>query len=299
MSRLNYHHLYYFWQVARDGKLTAVARRLHVSQSALSAQIRQLEDQLGMTLFERERRSLQLTPAGRRVLSYANDIFHRGEELEAWIRRGTEPEFHRLRIGVRSTMSRNFVDTLVAPLLARDDIRFSLFAGSVDRLLDDLSNHELDIVLTDSHVASNRDGRSGWQSQLLARQPLSILAPADRAAWHRFPDDMRDARWILPGPATAIRSAFDAFCAMHQFEPDVLAEADDMAMLRLLARDSGELSVLPSVVVKDEIHSGQLVELMRIPNAYEHFYAVTLHSRFSSTTVSELLTSFVLGAEQD
>ena len=100
MSRLNYHHLYYFWQVATNGNLTQVAHKLHVSQSALSNQIRQLEDSMGSPLFERRGRKLLLTERGQRVLAYAQDIFSKGEELESLIRRGIAPEYQHLRIGV-------------------------------------------------------------------------------------------------------------------------------------------------------------------------------------------------------
>ena len=105
MSRLNYHHLYYFWRVATLGNLTEAARQLHVSQSALSAQIRTLEDNMNTRLFERQGRRLILTDQGQRVLTYAGDIFKRGEELEALVKRGIAPEVQQLRIGVLSTMS--------------------------------------------------------------------------------------------------------------------------------------------------------------------------------------------------
>lgn len=292
MTRLNYHHLYYFWQVARGGKLTQVAQTLHISQSALSSQIRQLENQLNTQLFERTGRRLLLTSAGKRVMAYANDIFQRGEELEAWARRGIEPEFRQLQIGVRSTMSRNFVDTFVAPLFREPDIRFTLVSGELDHLLERLAQHELDLVLSDTHVSAGTRDHRAWQSQLLARQPLSIIGPEPGSRPLSFPESMHDRRWILPGPDTEIRAAFEGFCAMHQFRPEVLAEADDMAMLRLLTRDSHCLAVLPEVVVRDEIRNGSLHEWMKIPNVYEYFYCVTLSSGIEPGLVHTLRQAF-------
>lgn len=293
MGRLNYHHLFYFWRVATDGNLTRVAQALHVSQSALSAQIRQLEQTMGVTLFERRGRSLLLTEAGQRVLAYADAIFSKGEELEALLRQGIEPSVQVLRIGVLSTMSRNFVKALVSPLLSDASVRFSLHASDLASLLDGLAKHRLDLVLSNVNVAADAriqvSQQQIWQSQLLARQPVSIVGPAGSQMQQGFPEAYREKNWILPGRSSDIRSAFDGFCALWNLEPIVQAEADDMAMLRLLARDSGALSVLPPVVVRDEIQQGSLVEHLVLPNVYESFYAITVKRQFVPPALAALL----------
>ncbi|MDF1764553.1 MAG: LysR family transcriptional regulator [Oleibacter sp.] len=288
MSRLNYHHLHYFWRVATLGNLTEAARQLHVSQSALSAQIRALEDSMDTQLFERSGRRLLLTDAGQQVLSYASDIFNRGEELEALVRRGISPDVQQLRIGVQSTMSRNFIEGFIAPLMQRMDVRFSLHARGMVNLLNGLRNHQFDLILTNTNVVS--EGQEGlWQSQLLANQPVAIVGPVDAQFDKEFPTGYEQQRWVLPAQQTEIRAAFDGFCSRWQYEPNVLAEADDMAMLRLLARDTGALTVLPTVVVKDEIAQGRLKVHMPLPNVFENFYAVTVKRQFIPPILTELL----------
>lgn len=293
ISRLNYHHLYYFWRVATCGNLTRAAQNLHVSQSALSSQIRQLEESMNVQLFERRGRSLVLTESGHRVLSYAQDIFTKGEELESLLRQGIAPEFQVLRIGVLSTMSRNFIEAFISPLLSSRNVRFSLHAKGQANLLDGLSKHQFDLVLTNTNLGMNANLGGGeepiWQSQLLARQPVSVVGPAGGKPGTAFPDGYRRLSWVLPGTPSEIRTAFDGFCALWQMEPLVLAEADDMAMLRLLARDSGALAVLPRVVVRDEIQQGTLVEYMTLPNVFENFYAITVKRQFVPNVLSELL----------
>ena len=289
MSRLNYHHLYYFWHVARSGNLTRSAESLHVSQSALSTQIRQLEDSFGTLLFNREGRRLTLTEAGQRVLLMANDIFTRGEELESLLGRGLDAGQQRLHIGMVSTMSRNFIEGLIAPLLGDASIAFTLRAAGISRLLEDLANHRLDVVLSNLNVAASSERL--WQVQLLARQAVTIVGPPEKPPAGAFPAGYRDRRWLLPGPQSEMRAAFDGFCALHQFEPDIQAEVDDMAMLRLLARDSGSLAVLPKVVVRDEIESRALVEYLAIPDAYESFYAITVKRSFQPAALTDLLTA--------
>ena len=227
MSRLNYHHLYYFWRVATLGNLTEAARQLHVSQSALSAQIRTLEESMNTPLFARQGRRLVLTDAGQRVLTYAGDIFSRGEELEALIKRGITPEVQQLRIGVLSTMSRNFIEGFITPLIERRDVRFSLHARGLANLLNGLRNHQLDVILTNTNVVS--EGQQDlWQSQLITNQPVAVVGPDGIIDGDSFPEGYQEKRWVLPAPQTEIRAAFDAFCSRWQYEPDILAEADDM-----------------------------------------------------------------------
>lgn len=289
MSRLNYHHLYYFWQVARSGNLTRTAQQLHVSQSALSSQIRQLEQSMEVQLFERSGRQLLLTSAGKRVLTYAEDIFRKGEELESLMRHGVEPEFQQLRIGMLSTMSRNFIENFISPLLHDRKVRFSLHARGMSNLLDGLARHQFDLVLTNTQVPASGD--QPWQSQRLSHQPLAIVGPPDGKPEEAFPQGYGQQRWILPTAQTELRAAFDGFCSRHQYRPNVLAEADDMAMLRLLARDSGALALLPEVVVRDEIASGLLVPYMTLPDVHENFYAITVPRQFAPPVLTELLTA--------
>jgi LysR family transcriptional activator of nhaA len=292
MSRLNYHHLYYFWRVASEGKLTRVAEQQHVSQSALSAQIRQLEERMGKPLFERRNRKLVLTEAGRQVFNYAEVIFTKGEELESLISRGIEPEQQTIRIGMLSTMSRNFIESFIEPLLARNerDVSFSLHAMGMTNLLNGLARHELDVVLTNTQIQPSGAPAVAWQSQLLARQPLSIIGPAYLDPAAAFPEGYQGLRWVLPGANHEIRRGFDALCSLHQYQPDILAEVDDMAMLRLLARDTGAVTVLPEVVVKDELQQGRLRGYERLPNLFENFFAITLPREFMPSLVSELLS---------
>ncbi len=297
MNRLNYHHLYYFWRVAKQGNLTATAEKLAISQSALSAQINQLEHTIGQPLFAREGRALVLTELGHTVLNYAEDIFQRGEELQQLLTRGviTLPS---LRIGMLSSMSRNFIESFIEPLLKdKTDASFRLLARPQPELLDLLAQHQIDVVLTNREVSLSDD--IAWQSQLLSRQAVSVIAPASRADLPAHIDPAyKHQRWVVPGSASPLRAAFESFCTQHQLEPEIVAEVDDMAMLRLLARDSGALAAMPAVVVRDELQSGVLSKRFDVPNAFENFYAVTLKRKFQHPLLSGLLQSPMIDAIQ-
>jgi LysR family transcriptional activator of nhaA len=288
MSRLNYHHLQYFWAVAKEGNLTRVAKRLHVSQSALSVQIRQLEAELGQPLFLRERRALVLTEAGRIALAYAERIFSNGSELLSTLKDGQRRERTVLRIGAVATLSRNFQESFVKPLLSRDDVELVLQSAGLDELISRLDVHALDLVLSNRSVPP--DAERTWQCRRIARQPVSLVGrPRKRRKPFRFPEDLDGMRVLLPGRTSEVRARFDLFCDQLGIRTEVLAEVDDMAMLRLLARDTQELALVPTVVVRDELRAGTLEEYCVVPDLHEQFYAITVKRHFQHPALKALL----------
>jgi LysR family transcriptional activator of nhaA len=288
VQRLNYHHLHYFWAVAKDGNLTRAATRLHVSQSALSVQIRQLEDQLGQALFERRGRTLQLTEAGRLAMSYAESIFAAGGELVALLREGRRENRQVLRIGAVSTLSRNFQENFVRPLLEREDVELVLQSGGLAELLGRLRVHTLDVVLSNRRVHGTPD--DPWRCRRIARQPVSLVGrPRPKRRAFRFPEELAEVPLLLPGPDHDIRAGFDLMCEQRGIRYRLRAEVDDMAMLRLLARDSDSVALLPTVVVQDELRAGRLVEYAVVPELSETFYAITVQRHFEPPLLKELL----------
>ena len=288
MSRLNYHHLHYFWAVAKEGNLTRTALQLHVSQSALSTQIKQLEDQLGQALFTRIGRVLQLTEAGRVALAYADAIFSTGNELTALLRDGKRLARQVLRIGGVATLSRNFQENFVKPLLRRDDVELVLQSGGLDELLTRLAVHNLDVVLSNRKVHAS--SQHPWRCRRIARQPVSLVGkPRSKPKAFKFPEELAEQPLLLPGRDSDIRAGFDVLCEQLGLRYQVLAEVDDMAMLRLLARDSGNVALLPTVVVQDELKSGMLQEYCVVPQLHENFYAITVQRHFEPPLLKTLL----------
>jgi LysR family transcriptional activator of nhaA len=289
MAELNYHHLRYFWAIAHERHLTRAAQRLHVSQSALSVQLRQLEERLGHALFERRGRTLELTEAGRIALEHADAIFRSGEELVATLQGRPQHALPVLRVGSAATLSRNFQLQWLKPLLSRTDLRVVLHSGSMRELLAQLAAHTLDVVLANEAVP--RDRTSGWHSKLIAQQPVSLVSkkPRGRARAFDFPADLHDAPLLLPGHGSGIRHAFDQLLHEAGVRPRVLAEVDDMAMLRLLARETGALALVPPVVVFDELARGVLVARCTIPAIAERFYAITGQRRFPHPLLRTLM----------
>jgi len=290
MSALNFHHLRYFWTIARERSLTRAAERLHVSQSALSIQLAQLEQRLGVRLFDRRNRQLHLTEAGRIALQHSEVIFSAGEELLATLRGAPQSERRVLRIGAVATMSRNFQLKLLRPLLGQESLSLVLHSGSLRELLAQLEAHAVDIVLSTRPVA--RDPTRAIYSHLLEKQPVSVVGPTGGTRL-RFPRDLDGLRLLAPSLQTEMRADFDALCERLGIRPRIVAEVDDMAMLRLLAREQGVCALVPLVVVQDELRSRQLVERCRVPGLTESYYAITPERRFPNVSAREALGRWV------
>ncbi len=289
MPNLNYNHLRYFWAVAHDGNLTRAAGKLNLSQSALSAQIRKLEEQLGHPLFERRGRQLHLTEAGRIALDHADAVFQAGEELLGTLR---ERSVGRLavRIGALATLSRNFQLAFIRPLLGRGDVEIILRSGGPNELMQALIDHHLDVVLTNQPV--QLEAASRIIAHRLSEQPVSLvgqphLARDDHggdvaALIGRYPI-------VLPSAPSMLRLDFDSWASRLGLKPQIAAEVDDMAMMRLLVREGVGLGVLPPIVVQDELASGLLVEAARLDSIREAFYAITVERRFPNPFLALML----------
>ncbi|RLQ21053.1 LysR family transcriptional regulator [Seongchinamella sediminis] len=288
MRDLNFHHLYYFWVVAKEGNLTRAAQQLHVSQSALSSQIRRLQEQLGQELFSREGRTLRLTDVGHVVLEYAESIFNLGSELLALTQSGELQRMQRLRIGSVATLSRNFQENFLRPVLDEDQVKLLIRSASLEELLEQLKVHKLDLILSNRAVAA--DSSTPWRCQQIAEQSICIVGPPGQGAKRfRFPEDLAGAKLIVPGPGSDIRSQFDLMCDQRGVQVDPYAEVEDMAMLRLLARDSGGLAVIPEVVVQDELSSGRLQKYCVLEDVAERFYSITAKRHIELVALKTLL----------
>ena len=288
MADLNYRHLRGFWAVAHDGNLSRTARRLNLSQSALSSQIRTLEARLGHALFERRGRGLHLTEAGRIARDHADAVFAAGDELLGTLRQSGRART-ALRVGAPSTLSRNFQVGFLRPVLSLAEVDIVLRSGTVAELLPALETLALDVVLT--NFVPMRDAATPFVVHRLAEQGVGLFGTPRRMAGG---DDTLRALLaanpiVLPTVGNAIRTGFDSLAARLDLRPRIAAEVDDMAMIRLLAREDVGLAVAPPIVLRDELASGLLVEAPHPLPIAETFHAVTVERRFPNPLLATLL----------
>ena len=277
---MNYNHLRYFREVAREGHLTRAAERLNLSQSALSTQIKQFEERLGHPLFARIGRRLELTEAGQIALAHAERIFAAGDELLATLDQtshGTRP----LRIGAQSTLSRNFQIRFLAPVLGTE--LSVLRSGTARALTQALRALELDVVL-----ATQPPEDADILGQSIAEQDVQLHGRPDLIGASTLPALLAEGALILPSESE-IHSGFLALAAEHGVSPRIAADVDDMAMVRLLARAGAGLAVAPPVVLADELAQGILATAPHDLGISERFFALTAPRQYPHPLLAPLL----------
>jgi LysR family transcriptional activator of nhaA len=249
---LNYHHLRYFWAVAKEGNLRRAAEKMHVSQPSISAQIRALEDVLGEKLFQRVGRRLVLTETGQRVLNYADDIFALGQELLNVVKQRPTARPLRIEIGIADSLPKLVTHELIKPLFRMEHpIQAVCWEGKINELLDQLAAYRLDIILSDQAAPSSLKIKA--YNHPLGECGIAFCAEAKLAGVlrRRFPKSLNDAPALLPVPTTALRRALDNWFQSKGISPRVIAEFDDAGLMKVVAADGLGFIALP-VFVADE-----------------------------------------------
>ncbi len=294
MQRLNHHHLYLYWVFGRNGSFTKTARELGIAQSAVTTQIRQLEESLSLPLVDRSNpRRPEITPEGRKVLEYADSIFETSRELLHWATKGALPKLRVIRIGALSGLSRNLQCQFMAPLISNPGVRFEVIAGDARNLLSMLAEYELDVVLG-SHGVGAEVGR-GFRSWVLASSPLVFVVEKSqvRSARPTLEKILKGKSLFIPG------RGFEAKPELHAFLEDlsvpfrIAGEIDDIALLRVLALRSGAVVALPELGALREITSGDLKVIARLDRIQQRFYAITRQSLGPNEEVSRLIDRLV------
>lgn len=277
---MNYHHLLYFWTVAREGGLVAAGKTLRLSHPTLSAQIRTLEEQLGEKLFTKVGRKLQLTDTGKVAYRYADEIFSLGREMVDAVKGRNVGRPLRLEVGIADVVPKLVVRRLLQPALELPEpVQLVCFEGSFERLLADLALHTLDIVIADAPVPPGSPVRAF--SHLLGETGISFFGSKALATAHRraFPESLDGAPFLLPLEHLTLRRALNQWFAKHRVVPRVVAEFEDSALLKAFGADGLGVFTAPTAV-EDEVISQYGAHLVgRTTEVKERFYAISVERR--------------------
>ncbi|MBI1346468.1 LysR family transcriptional regulator [bacterium] len=290
MDDLNFHHLYYFWLVAKEGTIAAACERVGLTQPTLSTQLKKLEQSLQRSLFRKAGRRLELTETGRRVFRYADEIFAKGQELVDDLKGRSTGQPQRLAIGISYGLSTLWTQRCLRNLLALpQSFQMTCRSGLLFNLVADLAIDQLDLVLTETVPTANPHLRV--HAHLVEECVTTFLGVETFAEHYRrsFPRTLNDAPLILPTAGHVLRQAFDAWCREHQVSPRIVAEYDDLALLMEMGMAGQGLFPVPAAVTDDLLARAGVSTVGQLPALPQQLWAITCERRPKHPGVLALL----------
>ena len=278
---LNYHHLRYFWMVARKGGVRKAAEELHVSQPSISAQLGLLEESLGEKLFKRSGRNLVLTEVGHVVLSYADEIFSAGRELINAVKQRPSKRPLRLNIGITDAVSKLITFEILRAAFRFTDpmIHIVCREGEIGPLVNQLQAHRLDLVLADEPASSSLKAKTF--NHRLGRSGITFCAvPALATKLRRnFPKSLNGAPALLPSENMGMRAALETWFDAQDIRPRVIGEFEDSALMEVCASGGRGFTVVHTVVDRAALKHYGLRVIAKVDECGSDFYAITAERR--------------------
>ena len=282
MEWLNYHHLRYFWTVAKEGSLARAAARLHVSQPSISEQIRELESALGEKLFQREGRNNKLTDTGQIVLGFAEEIFALGREMMNAVKQRPGAKTLRFHVGVVDSFPKLVTNEILKPIFSLPRaVHVICREGKMEDLLVQLAAHRLDLVLADEPPSSSVSFKTF--SHPLGDTGTTFCAEKKLATRLKrgFPKSLHNAPALLPAENTPFRRAIEAWFREHQIQPRVVAEFEDLALMKVMATEGRGFIAVPTVALDEAVKRYGFQIIGHAKSCRVPFHAITTERRIT------------------
>jgi LysR family transcriptional activator of nhaA len=289
MEWLNYHHLLYFWSVAKHGTIAKACEELHLAQPTISAQLRVFEDRLGEKLFLRKGRHLVMTEMGRVVFKHAEDIFSIGQDLMNTVRGRGSSRALRLTVGIVDVVPKLLATKLLESTFRQfPSMRLVCWEDKLDRLLADLAIHGLDMVIADTPAPPTIKVKA--YNHLMGESGITLFASAKLAARYRrnFPQAINGAPILLPTSNTMLRSLLDDWLMRHDLMPTIIGEFQDSATLKAFGQTGHGVFPGSTAMEKEICRQYQVEVVRRIGSVKQKFYAITVERRLKHPVVMAL-----------
>lgn len=283
---LNYKHLHYFWVVAKQGGIARASERLHLTPQTISGQIGMLEDHLGEALFNKVGRNLELTETGRLVLSYADEIFALGGELEEAVRNLPLARPVVFRVGIADVVPKSIASRLLAPALALPDpLRLVCKENSLDSILAELAVHRIDLVIADSPIPSGLNVRG--YNHPLGESGISFLAVAKLAKSLRknFPQSLDGAPLLIPSEINVVQARLLKWLEGLHIHPRIVGEFDDSALMKAFGQSGAGVFIAPSAIATEVAKQYGVAIVGQTKEVREQFFAISVERRISHPAV--------------
>ncbi len=290
MERLNYQHLFYFWNVAREESITRACEKLHLAQPTISGQLAVFERAIGKKLFHKNGRKLLLTDTGRMVYHYAEEIFSLGRELTNTLKGRPTGAGLRLVVGISDALPKLAVYRLIEPAFnIPEAVQVVCYEDKAERLLAEMSLHRVDLILSDTPLTPSSDAKAF--THLLGESSISVFAAPRLASVYRpdFPHSLTGAPFLLPTGNTALRRSLDQWFDSEGISPDIRAEIEDSALIKTFGSGGTGLFVAPTSVEAEVQRQYAVESIGRIDAVRERFYAITMRRKLKHPAVTAIL----------
>lgn len=290
MDWLNYHHLYYFWTVAKEGSIVAACEKLNLAQPTISGQLRRLEESLGEKLFTKSGRGLALTETGQLVYRYAEEIFAVGHELLDVLRGLPQGRPSKFLVGISDVMPKLIAFRVLEPVLNMEDpIHLVCHEGNTEQLLMKLSAHELDMILTDVPVTAPSRARA-FNHELGSCGVTFFAAPQLAVRYRKgFPESLDNAPFLAPLEGTALRRALNQWFDHHRIRPLIVGEFEDSALVKVFGQAGSGVFAVASAVEKEVRDQYRSSVIGRTDAVEEKFFAVSVERKIKHPAVVEVV----------
>ncbi len=290
---LNYKQFHYFWAVAKAGSIARASKQLHLTPQTLSGQIGILEQSLGVPLFRRVGRGIELTETGKLALTYAEDIFMTGSILEETLRAGSTERYRLFKVGISDAVPKSIAYRLLAPAMALEEpIKIICREGKLEPLLGELAIHRLDLVLADRPMPNDMDIKG--RSNQLSECGISFFAAEHLAnkLGTEFPQNINNAPILVPGEDSAIHKRLMQWLSSQHIRPYIIGEFDDSALMRAFGQAGTGVFTAPSIIEDEVLQQHQVVKLGQTSAVTERFYAISVEKRANHPAVLAITTTF-------
>ncbi len=286
---INYKHLHYFWVVAKEGGIARASERLHLTPQTISGQLSLLEDNLGEALFNRVGRNLELTETGRLALSYADEIFALGGELEEVVRNLPDGRPLVFKVGVADVVPKSIAYRLLAPALQLpESVRIVCRENNIDALLAELALHKIDLVIADSPIPQGVNVR-GFNHQL-GECGISFFATPELASSliKDFPYSLKGAPMLLPGEMTVAQGRLLKWFDKLHIHPRIVGEFDDSALMKAFGQAGAGVFIAPTPIASEVVEKYRVVIIGQTDEVREQFYAISVERKISHPAVAAI-----------
>ena len=286
---INYKHLHYFWVVAKQGGIARASETLHITPQTISGQISLLEDTLGEALFQKAGRNLELTETGRVVLSYADEIFSLGGELEETVRNMPSERPLTFKVGVAEVVPKTIAYRLLSPVLELPDpVRLVCKENSLDVLLADLALHKIDLVIADSPIPPGVNVRGFNHS--LGESGVSFMAAPElaRSLRRNFPHSLDGAPLLLPTEINVVQSRLIQWFDGLNIHPRIVGEFDDSALMKVFGQAGKGVFVVPTAISNEVAEHLGVKIIGSTEEVREQFYAISFERRITHPAVAAI-----------